>query len=340
MKTNTGSIARRNRVLDGTKMLGLIAGIISLSIFGGQPAGAQNTMQEAEGTVEIWLNNTADTNNDAVAQGGSLPCQIHLKNAQKDMNVVLVVPPISGTTSRRVSLSALNVTTNADGSLPLALTKDGTWKSFSINGSVLSSSVNDTVISVRKDTSNGDVKTYASTTVWRIDTPEMFVTTVGNYVAHNPTDLDGNPDTSQLLASLLNGEAAKFSANVHLLPSGLSAANIPSLKDRKIAIVQNALSGSGVSMQWDVTAPTLPINPATAQAPISASQSRTLPNDANDSSGSGPTYDSLVGIGQGPLISGDTPQTAAPTFIFKEGILKSDGGTTTVAYNLQNSILI
>lgn len=236
MKMKHPSATRCNRVLDIRPWL-FAAVTLSLCFFAGRAVQAQTTTQEAEGNVEIWLNNTVDTSDDIVAQGGSKPCQVHLKNAQKDMRVVLFVPPISGTDVRkRLSLSATGVTNNADGSLPLTLAKDGTWRTFSIGGAIGSDAVGDAVVEAHKDSVSGDIKKTASASVYWFKNPHMIVTKGGNY----PQSSEGTPLTSYLAS----GQAVYLKAQVQLQPSGLPTSTTPELATLGIGIVQNASANS------------------------------------------------------------------------------------------------
>ena len=171
-----------NRVLEVKKTLGVVVIALGLSYCGGRAAHAQTTTQEAEGNVEIWINNTEMQDDDVLPIGGSLPCQVHLKNAQKDMNVVLVVPPISTTNnSRRLGISMPGTPNNGDGSLSLTLAKDGTWQSFYIDGQIGSNNTNDAKIEAHKDTATGDIKTTGTASVYWFKNPIMKVTPGGAY---------------------------------------------------------------------------------------------------------------------------------------------------------------
>lgn len=316
MKTTSRLIASRNRVLDMKKTLSAVVFALGLSYCGGRTAHAQTTNQEAEGTVELWVNKTSTPDDDLVAINGSLPCYVHLQGATQDMKVVLVAPSIAN--AGRVTLSALGITNNSDGSLPLTLTKNEAWQSFTISGAVVSQNTNDAKIEAHKDTANGNVKATGSASVYMFD-PKMIVS-VGGYYGFDPS--------RQYTVITGNGHAVDLVAMAGLKPLGIG--NSPQFSNLKIGIIQNATTGSS-SVTWKSSTNDFHwIEPAAtsrsmqlAPSKLTVVQSKIitasnhLPNAFLDSaSGVAPFYDPLQPLtGTGTSRSDDTPSVPyAPAF--------------------------
>ncbi len=262
--------------------------VVSAGLF----AVAPQVQAAPEPGVEIEVNNTSGSDDDVVPLSGttkwdtSTPGRIRLSSSwTKDMTIVLVNPPAGNgeLNYRRLSLGSSTVNTAEDGSLTLALPKDGSWVPFTISGSRGSQGVGDALIEAHKDSSGGATKTTAHVSVYWLDNANIIVSVGGYYglTAANYTVTTGN------------SHAVDYAAWATIKPSGLSG-SAPQLANLRVGIMQNANSATHhriwdtpVNFQWLTSA-----SPLTVTTYEQLDLTSSIPGRFNDSEASvAPLYD-------------------------------------------------